>query len=143
MTQNIALADALMGIFGYKRVEMPPEPTRMPILPLKLISVLNVREHWSKRADRAKLHRSNAHYYLLAQLGTQRPVFPVLVTITRVAPRELDGDNLQGACKAIRDGIADYFLTDDRNPQIEWQYGQEKAKDYGVRIDVVSKPKTA
>lgn len=66
------------------------------ILPLKLVSILNTREHWSKRAGRA-----------------------------------------------IRDGIADYFLTDDRNPQIEWQYGQEKAKDYGVRIDVVSKPQTA
>lgn len=35
MTQNIALADALMGIFGYKRVEMPPEPTRKPYKPKK------------------------------------------------------------------------------------------------------------
>ena len=61
---------------------------------------------------------------------------PVAVILTRVAPRELDGDNLQGSFKSIRDGVADYFGTDDRNPQIEWQYMQEKANDYGVRIEI-------
>ncbi len=108
----------------------------MKILPLKLVSVLNLRECWQKRAARAKLHRSNAMYYLLAQNGTNRPKLPVAVILTRLAPRELDGDNLQASFKAVRDGVADYFSTDDRNPGIEWQYKQEKAKDYGIRIEI-------
>ncbi len=108
------------------------------MVPIKTVSVLNVREHWSKRAKRAKLHRASAYGHLLSEIGITRPEFPVTVTITRIAPRDLDGDNLQGALKACRDGVADYFRTDDRDPGIVWKYGQArgKAKEYGVKIDI-------
>ena len=129
------------------KLDDPPQAKDLPLrlqteihamLPIKTVSVLNVREHWSKRAKRAKQHRASAYYYLLIEVGTKRPELPVTVTITRVAPRELDGDNLQGALKACRDGIADYFGTDDRNAGIEWRYAQGRgaAREYGVKIDI-------
>ena len=108
----------------------------MPILQLKLVSVLNLRECWQKRAARAKLHRESAYHHCILVFGVVRPKLPVVVTLTRLAPRELDSDNLQSGGKAVRDGVADYFSTDDRNPGIEWQYKQEKAKDYGIRIEI-------
>ena len=113
-----------------------------PILPVKTVSTLNVREHWAKRAARAKLQRANAYHYLIRNIGTARPKLPITVTITRIAPRKLDDDNLAGACKSIRDGVADYFQTDDRNPHIAWKYGQKKGGvgEYGVIIEIESKP---
>jgi hypothetical protein len=52
-----------------------------------------------------------------------------------------DDDNLQGACKAIRDEIARLFGVDDgpRGP-ITWAYAQEKCKrgTYGVRVEILA-----
>jgi hypothetical protein len=59
----------------------------------------------------------------------------VVVTITRVSPRALDGDNLQRACKAVRDGVADALGCDDRDKCIEWRYAQLKGP-YAVLIAV-------
>jgi hypothetical protein len=39
---------------------------------------------------------------------------PIAVTITRVSTGKLDGDNLQGACKSVRDGIAEALNFDDK-----------------------------
>ena len=74
------------------------------LLPIKVVSVANLREHWSKRAARAKIHRSTAKT-MLTQWGLH-PELPVTVTLTRIGVKTLDGDNLQGACKAARDGVA-------------------------------------
>ncbi|HXB28079.1 MAG TPA: hypothetical protein VNV25_25340 [Gemmatimonadaceae bacterium] len=63
---------------------------------------------------------------------------PVRVTLTRVAPRQLDDDNNQGACKNVRDGIADALGVDDRTPLVIWVYEQRRGKprEYGVEIVV-------
>lgn len=53
---------------------------------------------------------------------------PATVRFVRVAPAFLDDDNLRGAFKAIRDGLADAFgLASDRVPEVRWRYGQAKA----------------
>jgi glucose-6-phosphate-specific signal transduction histidine kinase len=106
-------------------------------LPIATVSVSNVREHWAKRAARAKAHRQQA--YLMTVLITRmylRP--PMTVKMIRVAPRQLDDDNLRGALKSIRDGIADRLGIDDRDPRVTWQYDQEKGrpKQRGVRLEV-------
>lgn len=102
-------------------------------LPLHLqTSSANLREHWATRHRRVKNERGLTAMRLRSQLIT-----PVLrVTITRLAPRELDTDNIVGACKAVRDGIADYLRIDDRSPLVLWVYGQEKAKDHACRIRI-------
>lgn len=101
-------------------------------------SVNNLREHWRKRAARAKLHRTVAWAELRrADLGP-RLMGPVVVTLTRIAPRQLDGDNLQGALKATRDGVADWLGVPDNDPRVKWEYAQAKGepKTYAVDVNV-------
>jgi len=67
-------------------------------------------------------------------------MLPATVVLTRVAPRKLDGDNLQSGFKAVRDGVADWLGVDDGNGLIDWQYAQRsgKAGEYAVEIEVIT-----
>lgn len=60
----------------------------------------------------------------------------VTVRIVRIGPRKLDSDNCAGACKHVRDGIADAIGIDDGDPRYTWIYDQEKGREYSVRITV-------
>jgi hypothetical protein len=107
-------------------------------LPLKIESLANLREHWRKRSKRAKEHRLMAWACLREADSAPRLLGPVVVTLTRIAPRELDDDNLAGGFKSVRDGVADYFGVDDRSPLIRWAYAQRKGavKEYGAEVRV-------
>lgn len=98
-------------------------------LPIATVSEANRRDHWATKARRVKAHR-NAAWALC-------PVYPLpcIVTLTRIAPRGLDDDNLRGACKALRDGIADKLGIDDRDPRVEWRYAQAKGKPASVVVE--------
>jgi hypothetical protein len=100
-------------------------------LPLRIESVANKREHWSVRSRRTKAHR-------LAALAVPVHPLPCVVTLTRVAPRMLDSDNLQSGCKAIRDGIADRLGVADNDPRVRWEYRQTrgKRKEYALRVEI-------
>lgn len=89
------------------------------------------------RSSRAKKQRDLACLACRGAFG-KAPPLPLRITITRVGPRELDGDNLQGACKHARDGIADWLGANDRDKRIQWVYDQAKGslKEYGVNIRV-------
>lgn len=105
------------------------------ILPIKIVSTANLREHWSKRAKRAKLHRESMVLALTAEVRA-RPAMPCIVTLTRIAPRELDDDNLASGMKAARDGVADWLGIDDRDPRVTWRYAQKPGapKEYAVEV---------
>lgn len=114
-------------------------------LPLKVVSNANQREHWAKRANRAKAHRSTARLAIsgaLLKAGLSGSSLPSSVTVqlVRIAPRALDDDNLVGGFKAIRDGIADAMGIDDRDSRVTWLCGQRKGspKEYLVEIAVWS-----
>jgi hypothetical protein len=64
---------------------------------------------------------------------------PCSITLTRIAPRRLDSDNLARSLKAVRDGIADAIGVDDGDPRLEWRYAQEQGavREYAVRVEVV------
>ncbi|QWP79213.1 hypothetical protein J5226_12850 [Lysobacter sp. K5869] len=100
-------------------------------LPLRIESVLNKREHWRARHRRAKANRAAARYI-------PTPPLPVTVVLCRIAPRRLDGDNLQAAFKALRDGIADRYGIPDNDPRIRWDYDQQRGKphEYAARITI-------
>lgn len=102
------------------------------ILPLKTVGGLNAREHWRQRSARVKRERTTA-----AMMVPSHPM-PCIVTMTRLSPGELDDDNLPGACKGIRDGIADRLGIDDRDKRVQWRYAQEKCKrgEFGVRVRI-------
>lgn len=104
-------------------------------IPVKTVSTLNKREHWAVRADRARMQRRAA--LLTVRTLAQSVGLTAVVTMTRVAPsRGLDDDNLRGALKSIRDGIADAFQVDDRDPRIRWRYEQRRGKDYAVEVEI-------
>ena len=105
-------------------------------LPLKIESVANKREHWAKKAHRAKIERAGVHLALKFNLRVP-PSLPCVVILTRIAPRELDDDNLASGCKALRDGIADWLGIDDRDKRVQWRYAQAKGepKQYAARVE--------
>lgn len=107
---------------------------------LRLPSVANLREHWSKRAKRTKSHRTLALAYTRAALRAPLPPGRLDVSLVRIAPRALDSDNLASACKGLRDGIADALGIDDGDRRLTWSYGQRKGapRQYGVQVAVVA-----
>ena len=88
-------------------------------IPVKTVSEANSRDHWRQRARRTKANRKAA--YLIAP---PHPL-PVVVHMTRISAGTLDDDNLRGALKAVRDGIADRLgLQDDSDPRVRFEYDQ-------------------
>lgn len=111
-------------------------------IPVRIESESNKREHWSKGYSRKKNQAAGVRLVLATGKGAW-PELPVIVTLTRAAPRLLDGDNLQGALKHIRDAIADLLIPGlrpgqaDGDPRITWVYAQRKqSKVYTLEIEI-------
>lgn len=95
-------------------------------LPIRIVSEANLRQHWSKVAARKRVHRQTARMVLQQYARPMDDRTQFTVTLTRLAPRKLDDDNLAGGLKATRDGVADWLGIDDGSPRIRWQYAQHK-----------------
>lgn len=110
-------------------------PISSTLLPYRLESTPNLRLN---RWDKARLVKAQRG---LAMAVPWAPL-PVTVILTRIAPRALDDDNLQGAFKAIRDGIADKLGVADNHPGLTFLYAQERGKprEYAVRITLQPRP---
>lgn len=109
------------------------------LVPIHLESTLNLREHWAGRAKRNASHRAAAWFALKAAMPKFDPaIMPCVVTLTRVAPRELDDDNLAACFKSVRDGVADWLFVDDRDPRVQWKYAQRKGavREYAAEIAI-------
>lgn len=107
---------------------------RVVTLPVIIESEANNREHWAAKSKRVKQHRKEALSIPTALLCDP----PCVVTLVRIAPRVLDGDNLQSGFKALRDGIADRLGIDDKDPRVEWRYRHERGAphQYGARVTI-------
>lgn len=105
-------------------------------IPIKTGNGLNDREHYMARHRRVAKEREQTRMIVRSALPSRG--LPCKVTITRLSNGVLDGDNLQGATKAIRDGIADALDIADNDPRIHFFYAQEKCKrgQWGVRIQI-------
>lgn len=101
-------------------------------LPIRVVSEANKREHWRYRHRRAKAARAAT---VIVPSGLP---LPCTVQLTRIAPRQLDDDNLRSAFKALRDGIADRLGVKDNDPRVRWEYAQErgKPKEYAARVTI-------
>ncbi len=106
-------------------------------LPLRLVSPNAVRGHWGGHVKHQRNEHGLARLVMTPALRSLRDnPRPCVVTLTRLGPRTLDNDNLLGACKWVRDGVAKALGLDDADPRIEWRYAQQKSKTYGVTIFV-------
>lgn len=95
-------------------------------MPIKTVSELNRRDHWSKLAKRKKEQKKVMYLYLMGVCVPTRK--PTSITFTRLGTRTLDTDNLASAFKACRDSTAEYFGFDDGDEGVKWLYAQEKVK---------------
>ena len=105
-------------------------------VPMKLPSVANLREHWSKTAGRQKAHRSATRLLAYAHFGPRKAVelrealtaagASLEVVLVRIAPRKLDTDNLGRSLKGVQDGLADWIGIDDGDDRLAWKYRNEK-----------------
>lgn len=107
-----------------------------------LPSAANLREHWAAKAKRVGRQRTAVKWAFVAQgrewlghakriLGNER--MRVGCILTRVAPRQLDSDNLQSAFKAVRDEVAAQVGIDDGSDRWHWEYHQRKGAP-GVEV---------
>lgn len=114
---------------------------------MRLESEANKRGHWTRGAKRAADVRGTVTMVIRSQRGGMTPGKLALdrgmvVTMVRIAPRPLDDDNNARACKAVRDGIADWLGIDDRDERVSWRYEQRKdpkPNTYGVEIRIESR----
>ena len=108
------------------------------LLAIRTESEANLHEHRMVKANRVKLQRSIVRNTIIQKFGKAMAGVGYVITLTRIAPRPLDSDNLARSFKAIRDGIADALGIDDGSKRLTWNYAQEKGppKRYAVRIEI-------
>lgn len=116
-------------------------------IPYRLQSWANGAQgrHWAVKAARVKREHGMVNMALKCGQSERMANLPTLVRLwgikieihfVRIAPRELDSDNLASAFKAIRDAVAKFIgVSDAPSGGINWTYAQEKSKDYAVRIE--------
>lgn len=107
-------------------------------LPIRTESEANNREHWRRKHARSKEQREMAKLAMMYHRFVVAHFPKITVTLTRIASRKLDSDNLARSFKAVRDGIAEAFDVDDGKDWYTWEYAQEKGKpkQYAVRIEI-------
>lgn len=115
-----------------------PRPLVQYEIGLDVPSAANLREHHHAKARRVKSQREIARLWTKARAGLvlAKLELPLTLVLVRVAPRELDSDNLASSLKAVRDGITEELRVsmpksqrprDDRD-QLTWHYGQRKPR---------------
>lgn len=122
-------------------------PVTARVLPMKLRSKANEATTTMRgrrgQMGRTKTQRSAARMALAGSGWRERLEHSstpdkdrIVVLLTRVSPRNLDDDNLAGALKAVRDGVADALKVNDRDPRVVWLVDWEQGKKHEVRIEV-------
>lgn len=114
------------------------------IIPGKVISP-NVKTHWSKAYRNNKKHITSILWRY--QIDKPHLILPATITLTRIAPRPYDYDNLVSAFKGIRDTIASLFFPDkppgfaDSSPDLTWEYTQQRGgvKENTIQITIQTK----
>jgi hypothetical protein len=108
------------------------------------VSEANCSESWRDKHARHKIQKAYLAKAFMARVK-KKITMPCQVTMVRFAPGLLDAkDNLRYSLKWIADGIAEHITGDyrpgraDDNKEISWHYGQEKSKEYYVKIIIES-----
>jgi hypothetical protein len=102
-------------------------------LPIRAESVSNLREHWAVKARRVKSQRmvtalmcrtQGRDFFREWAHMRANEALRLECTLTRVAARKLDDDNLSASFKAVRDQIAEAAGLDDGDARWTWRYAQ-------------------
>lgn len=125
-------------------VSRSPEWVLTVTLPIVVRSISNLHESPFVRHKRAKGERIGTLAALRTLIGTGPHSIPIgyalTVHMTRLGGRKLDDDNLDGAFKSVRDGVADWFGIDDGDPIWRWDCFQSPGGDAGIEITIRCAP---
>lgn len=111
------------------------------LLPIKTISEGNCQQTWQVKAKRHRQQQARVKLYMENYRDLIK--MPVQITITRIAPRKFDFDNLVFSQKWVLDAICDQLVPGlkpgraDGDPRIKKViYEQEKGKPklYATRV---------
>lgn len=125
-------------------------------IPLRTVSESNARGHWKVGHRRHREQRLTTRLVLAGALpadgmmppqsredasgprsGVRVVPWSIRVTLTRLAPSSgLDDDNLRGALKYVRDGVADALGVNDRDPRVTWDYDQRRSKPREWAVEI-------
>lgn len=109
-------------------------------IPVKTVSELNQREHWSTRAARLKAHKEISIIFTLNALNNSNFCFipsyqKIRLFLCRNGKRKMDLDNLAGSFKGVIDGICHALKIDDRD--IDMNFSQTiKNKEFTISVKV-------
>lgn len=109
-------------------------------MPVRLVTELNMREHWRARHGRTTKQRHATAVALLAFAPwhwDQRHALEV--TIVRIAPKRFDvGDNAEASGKHVRDELARWLGVNDNSARVTWRVEQERRgpREYGCRVEI-------
>lgn len=115
---------------------------------VELVSWSNARGA-SRGAVKAKARRVRAQRQLGQRIGglfrgpvTRLPARFFVVHLCRVSPRALDDDNLGGALKAVRDGIARAIGINDRSPLVRYVPSLQRGApgEHLLRVELYVEP---
>lgn len=123
------------------------------VLSIPTVSEANCTEHFTVKAKRHRAQQAVVRSWFKSLPSL--PVIPAAVRFTRIAPRELDDDNLHMAFKWIRDELSELILQvkpkayrdrsgrikmlkgrADSDKRLKWLYGQEKGQKQAIRIEI-------
>lgn len=117
--------------------------TLVAVVPLKIESGMNHREHHYARAARVEREHHAVLASLVAEFGLgdgavrSAPLRgAILITLTRLGGRAWDDDNNQTGLKACRDTVAQWLGRDDGDKRLTWKYAQEPGPAWGVRVEI-------
>lgn len=94
-------------------------------LPLKLVTPLNMRQHWKRVWLRGQREKA-AVTLVLSPFRRAVPPPPRIVTLTRISAGTYDSDSLYACFKHVRDATARFIGVDDKDSaDLVWKYTQE------------------
>lgn len=105
-------------------------------LPLVVVSEANQREFWQKKYARKAAQQAEIDTFWKSTFP-RIPKAPCSVHLTRLGGSRMDGDNLAGAFKHVRDQIARILGIDDGSDLITWSYDQQPGGEKGIRVEIV------
>lgn len=104
------------------------------VLPILVVSEPNLRGSRRSKIARTKAQRMAAWAAVHNLVSRTDRGNVTSVTLMRYGVRLLDDDNLAGAFKAVRDGIADALGVNDG--KIPWHYDQQTSLLRGIKISL-------
>lgn len=103
-------------------------------IPIRTYSEANQRGHWRIGYKRKNNQQKVTDAYMHIEKCPKQK--PKRIRFTRRAKQRLDPDNLAGSNKHVQDAVCAYLGCDDGDESIRFEYEQERAKDYGVVVEI-------